>query len=170
MEANDREFIRRFWGLLHLYQDPGGIEGWLMRHPEYRARLGEDLYEALVRFPRPNTQADFDLRDRLEAWSVSTMIAGCPCSTWADDQEVVMNLGTATLSDWFTSLRARTPWLELVTCKRCGQHWFMATDTVDDVYFFLKLDPKQVDDILNHDSWPSRFDAVRNVWPGPKSP
>jgi hypothetical protein len=46
----------------------------------------------------------------------------------------------------------------------------MATDTVDDVYFFLKLDPKQVDDILNHDSWPSRFDAVRNVWPGPKSP
>ena len=76
-------------------------------------------------------------------------------SSWAAD----------VADDWFKYLKARNPWLDLVVCRRCGQHWYLATDTVDDERVFMKLSDREVGDILTSDKWPTMFDTVANVWP-----
>jgi len=169
MESSNREFAKRLWGFLHKHDDPRGIESWLSRHPEAQTVLGEYLYGALTRMPALNSQAEYVLRERLAEWAISSPQVACPCSTWTDDERLGLGYETATLSeDWFADLKSRTPWLALVSCKRCGQHWYMATDTEDDDLYFLRLSPVQVHGILYSDTWPTRFDDLENVWPEEK--
>ena len=65
----------------------------------------------------------------------------------------------------FTILKKRTPWLDLVRCKHCDRHWYIATDTVDDDFHVLLLSQEQVDAILEKGIWPTTFDGWDHVWP-----
>jgi hypothetical protein len=95
----------------------------------------------------------------------------CLCSAWSDRQRVPLGAETAEfLEDGFETIRQRNPWLRLVRCRHCGQHWYAALDTVDDDYYLLRVDGNQVDGIASRDEWPSDFDGFVNVWPDPLEP
>ncbi len=59
----------------------------------------------------------------------------------------------------------RNEWLRLVRCLGCGQAWYVAVDTVDDDYYFLRLSAEQLLSIRERDVWPTDFDDFVNVWP-----
>ena len=90
----------------------------------------------------------------------------CNCSSWGDRVRISLSADTATLtSDRFDTVRERNPWLALVQCKACKQKWYVATDTVDDDYYFRRLSAQEVNEILHRDAWPSDYDDFVNVWP-----
>lgn len=78
-----------------------------------------------------------------------------------------INLGAETadlLRTGFDVLLDRNPWLRLARCKRCGQHWYAAVDTVDD-YYFRRLTATEVAGIAERGDWPADYDDFVNVWP-----
>jgi hypothetical protein len=97
---------------------------------------------------------------------MSESLQSCICSDWPD--RTIINLGSETatlLDDHFDRLRDRSPWIYLVKCRGCQQHWYAAVDTVDDDYYFRRLSSAEVDCIVERNEWPADFDNVVNVWP-----
>jgi hypothetical protein len=92
---------------------------------------------------------------------------GCVCVAWSDRQRIPLGSETTDLLETdFVLERERNPWLGLVACKGCGQRWYVAIDTVDDDYYFLRLPLASVEAILNGKAWPNDYDDFVNVWPG----
>ena len=91
---------------------------------------------------------------------------GCVCVTWMDHKVVPLGSETATfLDDEFERILSRTPWLDLVRCRVCGQAWYAATDTVEDDYYFRRLTASEVTAITDRGEWPADYDAFPSVWP-----
>jgi hypothetical protein len=62
-------------------------------------------------------------------------------------------------------LRERTPWIEAVRCRACGQAWYLAVDTCDDDYYLHRLNEDELAAALQRDEWPPTFDGLKAVWP-----
>ena len=95
------------------------------------------------------------------------MTNSCECASWSDLWQVP--LGYETIPDeWysprFTILLRRTPWLELVQCPQCGQHWYAGIDTEDDSYYFCRLS-EQAAEAARKGDWPAVFDDIDALWP-----
>ena len=166
MDEVGEQFTLRFWKYQHSLWDHAGFASWVARHPELRSQIGDSVYDRLVNMPPVNSQANHELRDHLASWAVSSAAVGCPCSTWGDQETLTLGYETANLREhWFRDLKARTPWLDLVECVRCGQRWYAAYDTVDDQLHFLRVTKDQAEAIVARDEWPSVFDSMENVWP-----
>jgi hypothetical protein len=90
----------------------------------------------------------------------------CLCVTWSERQRESFDrdLAERLEAEWLTE-RTRNPWLELRRCRLCGQRWYVATDTVDDDWYFLRLTQLQVEAITQQGMWPADFDEFVNVWP-----
>ena len=89
----------------------------------------------------------------------------CICTDWPDRQIIGLGSETATLlEDHFEVLRDRSPWLHQVKSRGCGQNWYAAVDTVDDDYYFRRLNGAETVAISNG-TWPADFDDFVNVWP-----
>ena len=75
---------------------------------------------------------------------------------------------------WLEEVRSRNPCLSLEKCRSCAQHWYIAADTVDDIWYLRRLTEAEADQ-AKHSVWPATFDAFPNVWPnvstdeGPKA-
>lgn len=90
----------------------------------------------------------------------------CACANWADRQRIGLGYETADLLDINFAIEGkRNEWLKLVRCLGCGHAWYVAIDTVDDYYYFLRLSAEQLSCIREQDRWPSDFDDFVNVWP-----
>ena len=90
----------------------------------------------------------------------------CECVTLKNRFDILLSapenmLELATLD----IVRSCTPWLDLERCRVCGQHWLIATDTVDDRVHFHRLSAENARDIVERDKWPATFDLLANVWP-----
>jgi hypothetical protein len=95
-----------------------------------------------------------------------TLDSKCVCALWADHQRIGLGYETADLLESnFAVERQRNEWLRLVRCAGCGQAWYVAIDTVDDDYHFLRLSTEQLSSINERDVWPPDFDNFVNVWP-----
>ena len=93
-------------------------------------------------------------------------VGRCVCAVWSDRQTIPLGSETADLLETdFALERERNPWLRLMACKGCGQPWYVAVDTVDDDYYFLRLAPLAVEAIVDRDTWPVDYDDFVNVWP-----
>jgi hypothetical protein len=90
----------------------------------------------------------------------------CVCALWADHQRIGLGYETADLLERNFSVEdQRNPWLMLVRCRGCGQAWYVAVDTVDDDYYFLRLSEERLSSIKERNEWPIDFDDFVNVWP-----
>ena len=91
-----------------------------------------------------------------------------PCLEWADRQKVGLGWFTAP-KEWFGPrfevLRRRSPWLDCIKCRTCGTLWYVAVDTRDDDYYFLRLTEAEAAQIFNDDVWPVLFDVYDRFWP-----
>jgi hypothetical protein len=102
--------------------------------------------------------------------------AGCACAELRDREKLGLGwdvLGGGLEELGYETLRTRTPWLDLVRCTRCGQHWYVATDTVNADVYMQRLTPAEVSDTLDRDKWPTYFDSLKQVGleePGPRNP
>ena len=89
-----------------------------------------------------------------------------PCREWADCQKVYLGWYTAP-AEWFVprfdTLKKRTPWLKLVRCRTCSTLWYVAVDTRDDDYYFLRLADWEVP-LVKEDIWPAVFDNYDRFW------
>ena len=93
-------------------------------------------------------------------------VEGCACAEVKDGYRYVLGFdvlagGLAELG--YETLRERTPWLDLVRCTRCGQHWYVATDTVDDDVYMRRVTLAEAIDIVESAKWPSHFDSMKHV-------
>jgi hypothetical protein len=91
---------------------------------------------------------------------------GCVCVAWSDRQKIPLGSETADLlATDFVLERERNPWLRLLACNGCGQRWYVAVDTVDDDYYFLRMSAASVEAVLADSVWPDDYDEFINVWP-----
>jgi hypothetical protein len=91
---------------------------------------------------------------------------GCACTQIRDGHRYVLGfdvLGGGLAELGYETLRERTPWLNLVRCTRCGQRWYVATDTVDDDVYMRRLTSAEAGEILENGVWPKHFDSMKHV-------
>ncbi len=106
-----------------------------------------------------------EFRDKLCSWLDTNYPRECDCITWKDDEQIPLGFETPPgVFSHFKVLKQRTPWLALVQCPSCGSYWYVATDTVEDSYYLLRLAAEDVRRILEYDDWPDRFDGLKYVW------
>ena len=91
----------------------------------------------------------------------------CECAAWPDRHIIALGAETADLLDQFEVVVQRTPWLSLARCPVCGEHWYVAVDTVDDDYYFRRLTQPDLDGIVERGAWPADFDGFVHVWSEP---
>jgi len=145
---------------------PEQFEPWLYQAKGLELILGADLHLTAISTDFRSSAAVNSLRASTAAWFEGAYASICPCSTWPDSYQCGLGYDTSDLvPERFNTVRQRNPWLELVRCNGCGQHWYLATDTVDDDFYFRRLSDQQVSDILEANQWPTEFDDVKNVWP-----
>lgn len=163
------------WRFVRGDMEAAEFESWLYashEDQELRLLLGADLVLELLQIgynePRSVQRVGAMLREHL----LRSLGSDCRCLSWKD--LTVLPLGydpvderSALLEEYFdyTVIARRTPWLECVRCKACGQAWYLATDTVHtDAHRLLRLDAADVDQI-GRDVWPTVFDGWDAVWP-----
>ena len=91
---------------------------------------------------------------------------GCACADLKDLEKLAMGwdvLGAGVTEYGYEELTARTPWLDLARCTRCGQHWYVATDTDDADLYMRRLTPEEARSIVENGVWPTYFDKLKHV-------
>lgn len=141
------------------------FEQWVYDSPELETYLGTDLYWDLITLNFRNRRAVLDFQSRLEAWLYEKTPRECDCITWGNYQKIPLVFDTADLLESFSTLRKRTPWLTLVRCPICVTYWYVAVDTVDDDYYWRRLDEIDAEKIIKEDTWPASFDDNERFWP-----
>ena len=89
-----------------------------------------------------------------------------------DDQRLLVGLDSETSEtqsvgqflSGFLVFKRRSPWLYALECRKCGQLWYLAVDSIDDRYYLHRLHPIARDQILAG-RWPDTFDQMAAVWP-----
>jgi len=157
------------WSFVRDDMSAEDFERWVYASAQLEEFLGAGTYLDLLSAGYRDKYDIHDLKQRLRKWLEENTRRTCDCITWKKDQ--IIPLGYETRPDIFllnfVTLKERNPWLELVRCKECGQDWYIATDTIDDDYYLLRLTEERANDIVLHDNWPTMFDTLKNVWPDP---
>ncbi len=154
------------WKWLRREIPHASFERWLYENTDLvEAALGKDLAFQLFELDfRAVNGSDADaMRYRLG----NELPRSCLCPLMADRQCLPLSLYSLLggFHASFAKLLERTPWLSLVRCRRCGQNWYAACDTVDDAWYFERLDADGANRILTTREWPSTFDGWQHVWP-----
>ncbi len=159
------DLTERLWSFVAARLAVSEFEQWLYATPELQALLGNELYLETISTDFRDPAAIQSLREKLCARLDPTGVHRCHCLFWTDKQVVPLSSDTTHLSEDYDVIRKRNPWLELVRCNRCGQHWYMAVDIVDDDYYFRRLSGEDLANITKRNEWPADFDNFENVWP-----
>jgi hypothetical protein len=115
-------------------------------------------------WPAPVTGSD---AERMQARLARELPRRCACPLMLDRQRLPLGFEflPERFQEVFKELAERTPWLTLSRCRRCGQNWYVACDTVDDDWYFQRLDVAAAERALASKQWPDTFDGWVNVWP-----
>jgi hypothetical protein len=159
--------MARLWRFARGETSTADFERWLYATPELESLLGPQLYLPLIAEDYRDVGGVHDLRRALPALLDAIDPRACECLTWRDNERVP--LGYETRPEIFLGqldvLRERTPWLDAVRCRACGQAWYLAVDTRDDDYYLQRLSEDELTAALDRDEWPSTFDGLEAVWP-----
>jgi hypothetical protein len=141
------------------------FEQWLYQSPELERLLGHERYLELLSADYRDPTVVHATRLHLRSWLLPAKEYACSCVEWQTRQMLPMRAETANLlEEEFRTRRERTPCLKLVECQQCGQHWYVAVDTIDDDFSFLRLDTAAAAAIRERDEWPTDFDGFAHVW------
>jgi hypothetical protein len=135
------------------------FEGWCYQSPQLESSLGKDLYLDLITTRFDDLQQVAKLKNILYEWLLEQKYPVCECFRWGALNKEPLGC------DWtldevdarFELLRQRTNWLELRRCRRCGQAWYVACDTVDDDWYFRRMSEDEVGKVLKTEKWPEDF-------------
>jgi hypothetical protein len=154
------------WAFARGDMEPSEFERLLYDSSDLESRIGRttylDLLETDFASLRSVSEARQCLRDQIPVIDPQA----CNCLSWRNDTR--FPLGIETSPDWFSAtfhaISRRTPWLDHVRCNSCGTDWYVATDTIDDDYYFHRMTPEEVA-LVGRGSWPLTFDDLAAVWP-----
>ena len=164
--AETPQELATLWAFARGDISPLEFERVLNSSPSMKTHAGLDLYVDLLATDFSNDRAVTDRRYELRK-HLDQQKRGCECITIKDDFDLLWSTPLEEIPELATLeiIRSRTPWIELQTCKVCGQHWLIATDTVDDRIHFHRVSADEARDIVERGQWPSTFDSLENVWP-----
>jgi hypothetical protein len=166
--VTDTNLTEQLWRFVHGELAAPEFEQWVYRTPVLEPLLGPDRYLELISADFGGGPAQRELRKRICDWLDPTGGSRCACLDWRDREKIMLGSETVhLLNEGFVTLRERNPWLSLVRCRRCGRHWYVAIDTLDDDYYLRRLSPEEVADITERDRWPTDFEDFAHVCPMP---
>ena len=142
------------------------FEQFLYNSPGVEHLLGRTAYLDLLETDYASKQSAAEARRRVATELARVDAQACGCASWRNDMKVP--LGYESDVEWFSShfhvLARRTPWLEHVRCKLCETDWYVATDTVDDDYYFHRMTAEEIAG-MSTGVWPATFDKLEAAWP-----
>ncbi len=144
--------------------DDAAFEEWLYTDPDAEKELGTGVWLELTSMNFRDPYATYAASERLASKAAVTCI--CPLLR---DRQYIPITGLLGMHSWLDTICSRTPWLDLKRCKSCGQHWYVATDTVDDGWYLQRLTSSEAD-LAVRSNWPDTFDAFPYVWPQDAGP
>jgi hypothetical protein len=139
----------------------GEFETWCYQTPELEGVLGKDRYLDLISTRFDEVQGVLTLKNTLYEWLRQRGYPTCECFLWGMLKKLSL-CGEWTCEEVESRLELllqRTNWLELRRCRRCGQAWYVACDTVDDDWYFKRLSEEDVAKVLREGKWPDDFDG-----------
>lgn len=159
------EIQQQFWKFLRGDMPTAEFENWIYNTPELETVFDPDSYLSLISSDYRDAHVVRKVKSAFKSIIEVKFPRKCDCITWKNEQELPLVYATINLFDNYEILLRRTPWLELIRCSSCSTCWYLAIDTVDDDYKFVRLSEVDVDNILKRNKWPSNFDNFENVWP-----
>jgi hypothetical protein len=161
------ELIQAIWKFIRGDLAAAEFEQWVYKIPQLEKLLGNSLYLDLRVCNYQKRNQVEKIKKALEFAVDQIMPRECDCLTWLDNQKIPMDINSRweIFSAAFAILVKRTPWLECVRCNSCGQHWYIATDTIEDTYYLYRLGDEEASHILQKGSWPPVFNNLAAVWP-----
>ena len=61
-------------------------------------------------------------------------------------------------------IKERNNWLSLVEYKYCKNNYYLAIDTIEDDFYLIRLNKREVQDIIGNNLWPGIFDGYSNLF------
>ena len=164
------ELIPVIWRFIRGNLAVNEFEQWVYKTPEIEKLLGNSLYFDLLVCNYQEKGQIWEIKKKLQIAIDRIYLRKCKCITWKDDQKVPISADTGweSISEDFTVLVNRTPWLQLSRCKNCGQYWYVASDTFDDDYYLYRLGDEEAAEITQKGIWPAVFDLMKVAWPDQK--
>jgi hypothetical protein len=164
---DNSKLVSMIWQFIRGEMETGDFEHWVYQTDELKALLGNDLYLWCLSIPYHDPHQVWEFRQQLRVVVDGLSPRTCDCLTWTGDQKIPLGWETSLdqFRDRFEVLRKRTPWLSLMKCPECGQHWYTAVDTDGADIFLHRVGEAAVQDILIRDSWPDLFDRLPIFWP-----
>jgi hypothetical protein len=137
------------------------FEAWCYQSCELERCLGKDLHLDVIAtyFDEPGKVKA--LREVLHDWLSRKGYPTCDCLLWGSLKKLTLGCewSPERVDERFELVRRRTNWLELRNCRRCGEAWYVACDTVDDDWYFRRMAEEDVARVLRSDEWPLEFDG-----------
>ncbi|MCA9987978.1 MAG: hypothetical protein KDE59_26920 [Anaerolineales bacterium] len=165
-----------FWRYLRGDMTPADFAAWVYVTADLERLLPPGLYLQLLETRYQEHLSRYELEKALLVWLEENHPTGCFCLQFRDLQKLPIGSATLfgrelnTIPDAFLAgfvvLKRRTPWLELIRCRDCGQAWYLATDSVADDLHLQRLAADETG-AIEQDDWPDTFAQLAAVWPDP---
>ncbi len=154
------ETLLKLWRFVNYETEVAEFEQWVYATSELEEQLPSDLYFQLISVPYKDKYEVEKLRDILKNW-LEKQPMSCSCITWPNHHFLFVSKERPWLDrSWpdFDTLKERSPWLYLIRCKGCGQHWYLFVDEHAADYYLYKMKPEEVKGV-EKDIWPRDIDA-----------
>ncbi len=181
MRTPPDDVTERLWAFVRGDAPAVEFEKWIYAEPRLESELGKDLYLATVSTNFSDREAVWSLRCALAVHTRRRPSPDCLCIRLKTLEIVDMGTFHApqpafdTDREWsdrdvFQSLEKvadRGPpfwWLWAARCRACGQGWLIGQEErQNDVFCMMRLDGRQLREIIDHDVWPREFDSYESL-------
>lgn len=151
-----------FWRFITGDTPTAEFEQWVYNTTELK-ELPNDIYFNLISADYKNIHSVAELRNGLEEW-LRKIPGKCDCITWANKQ--IIPMGSKNSFIGCKAIKERAVLHELVKCPHCGTYWYSACDEhKNDDYYIIRLQEKEVKNIIDNNKWPYDFENFKDVWP-----
>jgi hypothetical protein len=142
------------------------FEAWVYAQDDLKSWLDSEFYLRILDLDYGDPRQVEELRHQLQIYIEEHFTYGCKCHTWKDVQIIPISYGTRPdiFMAQFETIKRHTPWLKLVSCKSCGQAWYLAADTENDDYHLHRLSASSVE-AIGQGNWPDDFKGNEIFWP-----
>lgn len=155
----EQALLKQLWLFAHAELPTPEFEQWLYeKHVDLNNTLDAHLLSDLLEVNYDDARSVGRVRFLLHSY-LTELPKECYCLTLKSIDR--KGLGhTDEIEFSHVRKRARTSWLHLTQCNKCGCWWYVAADTIDDDVHFQRLTEEQANSVLTSNTWPSTFDAL----------
>ena len=157
-----------FWSFLRGELTTEEFEASIYASPELEGILGADDYLTVISYDYRTRRDYHDFLYELQNIVRRRFPRTCECMSVG--QRGTMSLGSIEAPIERTEVLFRAnPWLDLRHCPDCSTFWYVATDTVDDLFYLYRMSRKEVEAVAERGVFPDVFDERSFGWPSPGS-